>query len=513
MSSTGSEGGGAPAPVWSKRVGDASVAARNVAFCAGYDVEGRAPADERLAPYDLLTNAAHLIMLTEADIVPRPKAAAIAGALRSLSGRLADGEQLLRPACEDIHMSIESLVAEIAGEEAAGHMHTARSRNDQVATDMRLWMREEVSHAIEAIAELAETIGEHAQEHAETVCPGFTHGQPGMVTSWGHWTMSYLPRLLRDVRALRALLTEVAACPLGAAASFGTGWPINRERTAELLGFKHPTLSGADGIWARGELERRFAFALAEFLSHLSGVAQDLILLSSPPRDWIILANEHVTGSSIMPQKRNPDFAEVTRARAANAYGIVQSLAGIGSALPSGYNRDTQWTKYLVFDAADNAAGAAELYGEVFERMTVNREAMKEACGIGFLNATDIADYLARTRKIPFRACYRALGPAVKACEAEGRLSPTKLNNELQEAGIKPIAPEEWGPLEDFVSLLAARNQTGNPSPEQTINGCGYTLAEINEEFELAENAAKEWREAQDQLWQQLKALSQEGSA
>jgi argininosuccinate lyase len=496
-------------PIWSKRVGDAAVAAANVAFCAGYDVQARPEADVRLAPFDLMTNAAHLQMLVAQGIVPAEAGRAAAKALLELKDRQEAGENFLRPGCEDIHMSTEALVTEIAGAEAGGRLHTARSRNDQVATDMRLWMREEVATHSEAVAFLADAIAEHARSHVNTVCPGFTHGQPAMVTSWGHWTMSYLPRLLRDLRAITASLEDVKSCPLGAAASFGTSWPIDREMTCKLLGFERPTESGADGIWCRGELEGRFAFALAQFMAHLGGISQDLITLTTPPRDWLRLANEHVTGSSIMPQKRNPDFAEVTRGRASVAAGITQSLLGIGSALPSGYNRDTQWTKYLVFDATDNAEGAAVLFADVFRRIEVNKESMKAACEIGFLNATDVADFLASSRGVPFRQCYRILGAAVRSCEEEGKLTQEKLNAALAEEKVEALSNDEWAPLEDPAGLLLARVQPGNPNPERTLESIDLIMADIQVLREKVHAQAAKWEASKTALWDGLRKLAE----
>ncbi|MBI1289656.1 argininosuccinate lyase [bacterium] len=496
------------APVWAKRVGDASLAEENLRFTAGYDVAGRPAADARLAPYDLQTNGAHLLMLTAQGIVPAERAKPLAGALLAIRDRVIAGEEILRASAEDIHMSVEVIASELVGDGASGHLHTGRSRNDQVATDMRLWLRDEIVAAVEDLAVAAEAIADHAALHTTTVCPGFTHGQPAMVTSWGHWTMSYLPRLLRDVRALAVLLRDLSTCPLGAAASFGTSWPLDRNATASLLGFAHPTPSGADGIWARGEMEGRFAFALSMTLGHLSGIAQDIILLSSPPRQWLHLANEHVTGSSIMPQKRNPDFAEVTRARAAVAAGLAQSLLGIGHGLMSGYNRDTQWTKYLVMDAADNARGAASLFAGVFGAMRVNGDAMLASCREGFLNATDVADHLARTRSLPFRTCYRIIGPAVADCEAEGELKLDKLNARLVGEGIAPLNEQEWAALENPAGLLMARRQPGNPHPEETLRSIELLRGEIREEVAAVRAKQEKWQGSIAIMWTKLAELA-----
>jgi argininosuccinate lyase len=315
--------------VWAKggRPQDASLAALNAAYTAGRDVAGRPAADHALVAADLETNAAHALMLGEVGILTDDEQRRILAALLDLKAAASRGEAIVDPRAEDVHMSIEQRVTAAAGAGAGGRLHTGRSRNDQVATDMRLWLRGEVLVLGDELRDLVGSLLRHAARHAATVCPGMTHMQPAMVTTWGHWTASYIPRVLRDMRQLAALLDDLDECPLGAAASFGTSWPIDRARTAELLGFKRPTRNGADGIWSRGELEARFAAIAASVLGHLAGIGQDLILLSTPPRLMVRLPDEFTTGSSIMPQKRNPDFAEVTRARAAVARGHAQALA------------------------------------------------------------------------------------------------------------------------------------------------------------------------------------------
>ncbi|MDK2971965.1 MAG: argininosuccinate lyase [Candidatus Sumerlaeota bacterium] len=490
-------------PVWAKRVGDAAIGAENVAFCAGWDVRARPEADHALIPHDLSVNAAHAIMLGEQGILTDAERRAILDALLAIRDHHAAGGAILRPDCEDVHMSVEALVTEKAGAGMGGRLHTGRSRNDQVATDMRLWLRDEAAGRAAEIALLIETLLDHAATHAASPCPGFTHMQPGMISTWGHWAAAYAARLLRGLAAFGAVVDALDECPLGAAASYGSRWPTNRERTAALLGFARPTNNTVDAIWARGELEARFAFAAAQLLGHLSGIGQDLILLSTPPRDWVRLPDEFVTGSSIMPQKRNPDFAEVTRAKAAAAAGIVQAFLGIATAAPLGYNRDTQWTKYLALDIAEEVRGAARIYAGVFDRLDVRTAKMRDACREGFLNATDVADFLAASRGLAFRDCYRVLGRAVKRCEEAGELTLDAINAELAELGTesKPLAPEEMAALTDPEKLVAARTQTGSPNPANVRASIEVLRAESSE---LAEGIAKKaaaWHAAIDGLW------------
>ncbi|MEQ8822370.1 MAG: argininosuccinate lyase [Sumerlaeia bacterium] len=498
----------APGPVWAKRVAheERETAALNVAYCAGRDVKTRPMADEALIPYDLATNTAHALMLAERGILSSTEAEAILRGLAEVKRRFEAGDPVLDPACEDVHMSSEVIVTEIAGPEAGGRLHTGRSRNDQVATDMRLWLRERLVALAGEIAVLTRVLADHAKRHANTVCPGFTHMQPAMVTTWGHWVAAYLPRFLRDLRAIEALLAECDECPLGAAASYGTSWPIDRNRTAELLGFKRPAPSTIDAIWSRGELESRFAAIVAQVLSHLSGIGQDLILFSTPPREWLRLPDGCVTGSSIMPQKRNPDFAEVTRSKAAVAAGHVQQLLGIAHALPGGYNRDTQWTKYIAMDVAEEVRNGPLLFAAAFEGLKVNTEEMREACREGFLNATDVADFLARSRKLPFRSCYRVVGAAVKASEAEGELTLEALNDALAEVApdARPLELEEWLGLSEPERLLSQRTQTGGPHPDAVAGDAVALGEECQAVTRRIQRAAERWQGAMTMLMGRL---------
>ncbi len=455
-------------PVWAKRVGDASINDLVVAYCAGRDVIGKPPADVALIPYDLQTNRAHAQMLGEVGILSSDERIRLINALDQVEAAHLNGEQILDPACEDVHMSIEQRVTALVGPELGGRLHTGRSRNDQVATDMALWLRAEVAQLRERVVALIQSVDQHANTHRNTPVPGMTHMQPAMITTWGHWVKGYSIRFQRDVANLDQVLTRLRFCPLGSAASFGSSWPTNREITAKLLGFEGPTPHTTDSIWSRGETETAFAFAAAQLLGHLSSMGQDLILMSTPPKDWVRLADDVTTGSSIMPQKRNPDFAEVTRAKAAVVAGQLQAFLGIGTAAPAGYNRDTQWTKYLIMDVADEVRLAPDVFRTVIETLQVNAPAMLAATQQGFLNATDVADYLARTRKVSFRLCYQILGRSVAECEAAGKLTLDVINNQMAEKApeAQPLTAEEMKSLEDPLLLLSQRKQTGSPNPK-----------------------------------------------
>ncbi len=442
----------APGPVWAKRVGDRAHAA-NVRYCAGRDVAPRPPADSLLLDADLWTNRAHAVMLARQGILTPPQAAAILRALQDIADRAQRGEFPIPPDAEDVHMAVEAEVTRLAGPGSGGWLHAGRSRNDQTTTDCRLWTRGALLDLGNAVAELIAGLVEHAASHVSTVCPGFTHMQPAMVTTWGHVVAAWAQGLLRDLERLEAAYRVVNRSPLGAAAAFGTSWPIDRELTARLLGFDSVQENTLDCISSRGEAETQAVAALAMLLNRLSGIGQDLILLSTPPRAWIRIDDRFVTGSSIMPQKRNPDFAEVTRARAAVVAGTAASLLSIGRAAPAGYNRDTQWTKYLALDAFAEIEDAPAIFLGVFETLQVDAEAMRTACETGFMNAAEVAEALAAAARIPFRACYKLVAEAVARDETQGRLTRNTIN---------ALLAERW---KELVAEIGKESAAGEPTP------------------------------------------------
>ena len=454
-------------PVWSKRAGGGEPSPRMLAYCAGRDVAGRPPADLALVPHDLWVNRAHCAMLARRRIIDEPTRAAIAGALDAIEQRWAEGRFRLDPALEDVHMNIERAVAALAGEAAAGVMHTARSRNDQAATGARLWLREALLGRIEAVAELARRLGRFARRHRATVAPGWTHGQPAMPTTLGHWAAAHGFALARDAEALESLWPALNLCPLGAAAGFGTSWPIDRAMTARLLGFDGPIDNSLDAISTRWEPEARAAAALTVLMTHLSSLGQDLIYLSTPPRLGLRLGDAHVTGSSIMPNKRNPDFAEVTRARAQGAASLAGALATVGRGLLSGYNRDTQWAKYWIMDAFEEVGEAPEVFSEVVAGLKVDKVELARAAADGFAPAADLADRIAGQQGIPFRRAYHLVAEAVARDEAAGWITPATLNELLAREGLAPMSAGEVAGAGDPAEALERRGSLGGPAPDQ----------------------------------------------
>ena len=441
---------------------------QNVLFCAGRDVQGLPMADELLLPFDIWTNRAHCIMLERQGLIPTENLRSILAGLKQLEKLVEAGEFSLDPAKEDVHINVEAFVTETQGAEAGGRMHIGRSRNDQSACDMRLYLRSVGLNLFGSVKNLADSLLLHAEMHVESVMPGFTHYQPAMITTWGHWICAYVQGLCRDLERIAFALEQINRNPLGAAAAFGTSWPIDRQFTTELLAFAKVDSNTLDCIVSRWENESQLAHSGAMLMNHLSIVSQDLIFLSHPYTGLIKIDDAFVTGSSIMPQKKNPDFAEVIKSKASLAHGFLSSLLGIQKGGLSGYNRDTQVTKYLIMDLIRECESAPVILQGVFESLSVNIEKMKEKCETGFMNSVDIADHLARTLDLPFRECYHLLARAVKLSEPETKITTSALQKTLIEFGHPVDIANDLSDLHDPRKILEQRQHQGSPSPEQT---------------------------------------------
>jgi argininosuccinate lyase len=473
------QSGGLTGPVWGARLaGEAGKA--NVAYCAGWDVRPREAADLALLPYDLWTNRAHCTMLARVGAIPRPKLRAIVRALDELEALARDGRFTLNPALEDVHLNVESFVGTRAGDAVAGLMHTARSRNDQVATDMRLLLRDRVLEFTRDVVALAGALAKMARRHAATIMPGLTHHQPAAWTTLGHWAASHACAFARDARALLDLYPLLNVCPLGSAASYGTSWPIDRDFAAKLLGFDAPQANTLDAVTNRSEFEARVAAAMAVWAAHAATLCQDVILFSSPPWSLLRIGDAFVTGSSIMPQKRNPDFAEVTKAKAALAGSVASSLLDLTRGDPSGYNREQQWSKYLILDLFAELGPAPTVVRGALESLVPDKGRMRSLMRHDYLEAADVADYLAQTRGVPFRQTYRWLGEAVRLSEESGQTLAEGVNTVLRrERGARPLDAREVAQLGSPDFLVGRRASAGGPAPESVRAQCREIGAEL----------------------------------
>ena len=427
------------------------------------DINASIPFDKRLWRQDIAGSRAHAAMLGAQGIVGDDDVAAILGGLDTIGAEYdRDGvpEDL---DLEDIHMTIETRLAALIGP-AAGRLHTARSRNDQVATSFKLWVRDAIDTLDAGLAALIDALLIRADEHAATVMPGFTHLQIAQPVTLGHHLMAYVAMLTRDRGRFTDARTRLNECPLGSAALAGTGFPIDRAATATALGFDRPTANSLDSVSDRD-------FAL-EFLScaaltglHLSRLAEEIVIWASQPFGFVSLPDAFSTGSSIMPQKRNPDAAELVRGHSGRLIGCLTALLVTMKGLPLAYSKDMQDDKPPVFEAFDLLAlGLAAMTG-IVATLTFNAAAMRVAAGRGFSTATDLADWLVRVANVPFREAHHITGRAVKAAEAAGIGLADLPLADLQAIDAR-IGPDVFDVLSVDASV-ASRTSFGGTAPSR----------------------------------------------
>ena len=446
---------------------------QNILFCASRDVHELPMADELLIPYDIWTNRAHCIMLRKQGIISKEHLKNIFSGLDKLEVVVKSGEFSLDPAKEDVHINVESFVTENQGADAGGRMHIGRSRNDQSTCDMRLYLRSVGLIMFESVKKLANTLLIQAENHIDSVMPGFTHYQPAMITTWGHWLCSYVQGLCRDLERLSFALSQINRNPLGAAAAFGTTWSIDRNITTKLLAFEKIDVNTLDCIVSRWENEAQLAHAGSMLMNHLSIISQDLIFLSHPYSGFIKIDDSFVTGSSIMPQKKNPDFAEIIKSKSSLSQGFLSSLLSIQKGGLSGYNRDTQVSKYLIMDLIRECESVPFILQGVFESLLVNTDQMRKKCETDFINSVDIADNLSKTLDLPFRECYHILAKAVKYSKPKNKITTAALEKSLKESGHRLETEDNLTNFQDPQNILKQRQHQGSPSPKQTLKQVG----------------------------------------
>ncbi|MBU6318101.1 MAG: argininosuccinate lyase [Alphaproteobacteria bacterium] len=374
--------------------------------------------DKRLAEEDITASTAHARMLASTGIITADDAEAITDGLKIIRSDIRNGNFPFSKALEDIHMNVEARLRDLIGP-SAGRLHTARSRNDQVAVDFRLWVRSACSARAVQIEDLMRALLQQAEAHADTVMPGFTHLQTAQPITFGHHLMAYVEMLSRDVGRFRDAERRMNECPLGAAALAGTGFPIDRHQTAAALGFERPMANSIDAVSARDfVLEALCATSLCA--SHLSRLAEEIVIWSSAQFRFVRLSDSWSTGSSIMPQKRNPDAAELVRAKTGRTMGSLVGLLTVMKGLPLAYSKDMQEDKAGAFEAFDALDLSLQAMTGMISTMTPNIARMREAAASGFSTATDLADFLVRELNIPFREAHHITGAAVKAAEEAG---------------------------------------------------------------------------------------------
>ncbi len=429
--------------------------------------------DKRLWREDIAASRAHAAMLGKQGIIAAEDAAAIEQGLAAIEEEFAKYGVAEEPDIEDIHLLVEHRLAERIGD-AAGRLHTARSRNDQVATDLKLFVRGAIDDALAAINALEAVILDRADEHSATIMPGFTHLQSAQPVTLGHHLMAYREMLARDRSRFEAARDRLNECPLGAAALAGTGFPIDRDATAQALGFGRPTANSIDSVSDR-DFVVDYLHAAALCSVHLSRLAEEIVLWASQPFGFVTLPDTWSTGSSIMPNKRNPDAAELVRGHSARIVGDLVALLMLLKGLPLAYAKDLQDDKAPLFDAHDLlTASLAAIAGMVAE-LKFDGERMRAAATAGHSTATDLADWLVAAAGVPFREAYRIAGRAVAAADAKGvglvELSLAELR------AIDPRIGEEALERLSVDASVASRRSAGGTSPERVIEAIAAARA------------------------------------
>ncbi|MGB2201851.1 MAG: argininosuccinate lyase [Pseudooceanicola atlanticus] len=417
--------------------------------------------DQRMAAQDIAGSRAHAAMLAATGIVSDKDAEAMREGLLTILSEIEEGKFVFSTALEDIHMNVEARLKDLIGD-PAGRLHTGRSRNDQVATDFKLWTRDQMDAAIEGLQALMRALLEQAEQGADWVMPGFTHLQTAQPVTWGHHMMAYVEMLGRDLSRFRDARARMNESPLGAAALAGTSYPIDRDMTAQALGFDRPAANSLDAVSDRD-------FAL-EFLScasicamHLSRFAEELVIWSSAQFRFVTLSDRFSTGSSIMPQKKNPDAAELIRAKIGRIFGANVALMTVMKGLPLAYSKDMQEDKEQVFDAADNLMLALAAMTGMVSDMTANRPALEAAAAHGFSTATDLADWLVRVLDMPFREAHHVTGSLVAKAEAKGCDLPDLSLDEMQ--AVHSAITEDVFTVLGVHNSVASRTSYGGTAP------------------------------------------------
>ena len=419
--------------------------------------------DKRMAVQDIAGSIAHATMLAKQNIITASDAEAIKEGLLTILSEIENGTFEYSKALEDIHMNIESRLKEIIGE-PAGRLHTGRSRNDQVATDFKLWTRDQCDAIIEGLTELMKALIDQADAGADTVMPGFTHLQVAQPVTWGHHMMAYVEMFARDRSRFLDARTRMNESPLGAAALAGTGFPIDRHDTAQALGFSAPSANSLDAVSDR-DFALEFLSASSICATHLSRFAEELVIWSSAQFKFVTLSDRFSTGSSIMPQKKNPDAAELIRAKVGRITGSLVGLLMVMKGLPLAYSKDMQEDKEQVFDASDSLMLALAAMTGMISDMEPNVASLETAAASGFSTATDLADWLVRDLGMPFREAHHVTGTLVAKAEEKGCDLP-----DLSLADMQTVNERINADVFNFLGVqnsVASRQSYGGTAPKQ----------------------------------------------
>lgn len=433
--------------------------------------------DGRMYRHDIMGSIAHATMLGKCGIIPEEDSKKIIEGLEGILSDIESGDLEFDMAAEDIHMFIEAELTKRLGD-VGKRLHTSRSRNDQVALDIRMYLIDEAKEIKKLVLRLIETLCDLAGKHTETVMPGYTHLQRAQPITFAHHLMAYAEMLMRDYRRVnKAEFNTKEDCPLGSCALAGTTYPIDRKMTAELLGFYYPAANSLDGVSDR-DFCVDLACAISLIMTHLSRFSEEIIMWCSWEFKFIELDDAYATGSSIMPQKKNPDITELIRGKTARVNGNLMTLLSMLKGLPLAYNKDMQEDKEAIFDSVDNVKLCLKTFIPMIETMRVNKDIMRAAAAGGFINATDCADYLVK-KGMPFRDAYKITGRLVAECiEKKLDLETLPLEN-YREAS--ELFDEDIYKAINLEACIMERKSYGGPAPECVKDQIGKMKKKIND--------------------------------
>ncbi len=434
--------------------------------------------DKALAPQDIRGSKAHAAMLAEAGIITKADAKEITKGLDQVLAEIQAGTFKFSRQLEDVHMNVESRLKDVIGQ-AAGRLHTARSRNDQVATDFRLYVRDQIDGLDGALAGFQLALSTKAETHAATVMPGFTHLQPAQPVTFGHHLLAYVEMISRDRGRLSDARKRLNESPLGSAALAGTSFPIDRHMTAEALGFDRPMANSLDGVSDRDFALETLATATICAI-HMSRLAEEIVIWMTPQFGFVQLSDKFTTGSSIMPQKRNPDAAELSRAKVGRIAGAFQGLAMVMKGLPLAYSKDMQEDKEMTFDALASLKLVVAAMSGMVADLEPQADAMRAAAGRGYSTATDLADWLVRELKMPFRDAHHVTGLIVKAAEIKGVDLPALSLEEMQR--VEPRITKAVFSVLSVENSVKSRTSYGGTAPQNVIKMARQWLKRLEKE-------------------------------
>ena len=447
--------------LWSGRFGKETDALVN-------DFNASIQFDQRLYKEDITGSLAHAKMLGDCGIISQEDVTAITEGLKGILADVEAGKVEFTADNEDIHMNVEALLTARIGD-AGKRLHTARSRNDQVALDFRMYVREQIPVIVDQLLELETVLCKQAKQYQTAVMPGYTHLQRAQPISFAQHLMAYANMFARDITRLEDCKKRLNECPLGSGALAGTTYPIDRWETAQDLGFDAPMSNSLDGVSDR-DYALELMSALSILMMHLSRFSEEVILWCCWEFKFIELDDAYATGSSIMPQKKNPDVAELVRGKTGRVYGDLMSLLTAMKGLPLAYNKDMQEDKEPVFDAIDTVEMCVPVFTAMLDTMTVRTDNMRKAAGKGFINATDCADYLTK-KGMPFRDAYTVTGHLVAACTAQGKTLEELTLEELK--AVSDLFEEDVYDAINLENCMALRNSYGGPAVSETTRQIG----------------------------------------